>query len=196
MKKILSILFIFIIIISFTGCTKSKTVPKENDNLSNEPTTTKSIVLYFSATNNTKEVAQKIKNITDSDITEIIPKQKYTSEDLNYNNDNCRANKEQNSNTSRPEIANTLKLDNYQTIYLGYPIWWGKEPKIILTLLDNYNLEGKTIIPFCTSGGSSIETSVNNIRNYNPKLNVLEGKKFNPNDSEETIKNWLQTLDK
>ena len=84
MKKILSILFIFIIIISFTGCTKSKTVPKENDNLSNEPTTTKSIVLYFSATNNTKEVAQKIKNITDSDITEIIPKQKYTSEDLNY----------------------------------------------------------------------------------------------------------------
>lgn len=84
----------------------------------------KSAVIYFSATGNTKQIAEYISEITDSDIIEIIPKEEYTEADLSYNNDDCRANVEQNNSTSRPEISNTIEIDNYEIIYLGYPIWW------------------------------------------------------------------------
>ena len=161
----------------------------ENTNINN-----KSLVLYFSATNNTEQIAKYISEITSSDILEIIPKDGYTNEDLDYNNNNSRANREQNDENARPEISNKLDLENYDVIYLGYPIWWEEEPRIILTLLDNYNLENKTIIPFCTSGGSGIELSVSNIRNYNDKLNVLDGKKFDSSSSKEEVIIWLNSL--
>ena len=161
----------------------------ENTNINNT-----SLVLYFSATNNTEQIAKYISEITSSDILEIIPKDVYTNEDLDYNNNNSRANREQNDKNARPEISNNLDLENYDVIYLGYPIWWGEEPRIILTLLDNYNLENKTIILFCTSGGSGIELSVSNIRNYNDKLNVLDGKRFSPNSSKEEVITWINSL--
>ncbi len=164
----------------------------ENTNINNLGN--KSLVLYFSATNNTEEIAKYISEITSSDILEIIPKDAYTDEDLDYNNNNSRANREQNDKNARPEISNKLDLENYDIIYLGYPIWWEEEPRIILTLLDNYNLENKTIIPFCTSGGYGIELSVSNIRNYNDKLNVLDGKKFSPNTSKEEVITWINSL--
>lgn len=161
----------------------------ENTNINN-----KSLVLYFSATNNTEQIAKYISEITSSDILETIPKDVYTNEDLDYNNNNSRANREQNDKNARPKISNKLDLENYDVIYLGYPIWWEEEPRIILTLLDNYNLENKTIIPFCTSGGSGIELSVNNIRNYNNKLNVLDGKRFSSNSSKEEVITWINSL--
>lgn len=161
----------------------------ENTNINN-----KSLVLYFSATNNTEQVAKYISEITSSDILKIIPKDAYTNEDLDYNNNNSRANREQNDENARPEISNKLDLENYDIIYLGYPIWWEEEPRIILTLLDNYNLDNKTIIPFCTSGGSGIELSVSNIRNYNDKLNVLDGKRFSSNSSKEEVITWINSL--
>lgn len=161
----------------------------ENTNINN-----KSLVLYFSVTNNTEQIAKYISEITSSDILEIIPKDVYTNEDLDYNNNNSRANREQNDENARPEISNKLDLENYDIIYLGYPIWWEEEPRIILTLLDNYNLENKTIIPFCTSGGSGIELSVSNIRNYNDKLNVLDGKRFSSNSSKEEVITWINSL--
>ena len=164
----------------------------KNTNINN--TGNESLVLYFSATNNTEQIAKYISEITSSDILEIVPKDVYTNEDLDYNNSNSRANKEQNDENARPEISNKLDLENYDIIYLGYPIWWGEEPRIILTLLDNYNLENKTIIPFCTSGGSGIELSVSNIRNYNNKLNVLDGKKFDSSSSKEEVITWLNSL--
>ena len=164
----------------------------KNTNINN--TGNESLVLYFSATNNTEQIAKYISEITSSDILEIVPKDVYTNEDLDYNNSNSRANKEQNDENARPEISNKLDLENYDIIYLGYPIWWGEEPRIILTLLDNYNLENKTIIAFCTSGGSGIELSVSNIRNYNDKLNVLDGKKFDSSSSKEEVITWLNSL--
>ena len=96
----------------------------ENTNVNDS--NNKSLVLYFSATNNTEQIAKYISEITSSDILEIIPKDIYTDEDLDYNNDNSRANREQNDKNSRPEISNNLDLENYDIIYLGYPIWWGK----------------------------------------------------------------------
>lgn len=161
----------------------------ENTNINN-----KSLVLYFSATNNTEQIAKYISEITSSDILEIVPKDAYTNEDLDYNNNNSRANREQNNKNARPEILNKLDLENYDIIYLGYPIWWEEEPRIILTLLENYDLENKAIIPFCTSGGSGIELSVSNIRNYNDKLNVLNGKRFIPNTSKEEVITWINSL--
>mgnify|MGYP005788848177 FL=1 len=192
MKKIISILIIGIIIIILIICLFKK--ERTDMNIENTNINNKSLVLYFSATNNTEQIAKYISEITSSDILEIIPKDVYTNEDLDYNNNNSRANREQNDKNARPKISNKLDLENYDIIYLGYPIWWEEEPRIILTLLDNYNLENKTIIPFCTSGGSGIELSVNNIRNYNNKLNVLDGKRFSSNSSKEEVITWINSL--
>lgn len=159
-----------------------------NDNNMND----KSVVLYFSATGTTKKIAELIKDVTNSDIKEIIPKEKYTSNDLNYNNDNSRANIEQNDNNARPEIDSHIDISNYDIIYLGYPIWWGNVPKIILTLIENNNFEGKTIIPFCTSGGSGIEESISTLKTYN--LNIKNGKRFSSGTTKEDVSSWLNSL--
>lgn len=164
----------------------------KNDEKSGNNMNNKSVVLYFSATGTTKKVAELIREVTNSDIEEIIPRDKYTNEDLNYNNDNSRANIEQNDNNARPEIASNIDISNYDVIYLGYPIWWGNVPKIILTLIENNNFEGKTIIPFCTSGGSGIEESVNTLKSYN--LNIKNGKRFSSGTDKEDVSSWINSL--
>ncbi len=186
-KTLLGLLIIFTLF-TITGC-GSKTT--NNSTPSNEiKEDSKSLVLYFSATGTTKSIAERIAKEANSDIIEIIPKEKYTSADLNYNSD-CRANREQNDSKARPEIENQIDITAYDTIFLGYPIWWGTNPKIILTLLDTYDFTGKTIIPFCTSGSTGISGSVSNLRNYNSKLTIKDGQRFSSNDSDESIKNFV-----
>ena len=181
MKKKIFYSFLIVSLLFMTvGCSKKNDVNNKQDVI-NKP-----VVIYFSATGTTKNIATRIADKLASDIIEIVPKEKYTSADLNYNSD-CRANREQNDSSARPEIENEINIDEYDTIYLGYPIWWGTNPKIILTLLDTYDFTGKTIIPFCTSGSTGIEGSVNNLRNYNSKLNIKDGKRFSSNDSDDTI---------
>ena len=117
---------------------------------------------------------------TGADIFEIIPTQVYTEEDLNYNDDNCRANKEQNDDTARPEISNDLSATTkYDIVYLGHPIWWGTVPRIIQTYLETYDLSNATIYTFCTSGGSSIDRSLSDLRAWYPTLNIVDGKRLN-----------------
>lgn len=157
--------------------------------------TGESVVIYFSATGNTERVAGYIQEITGSEIIEIIPADEYTSADLNYSDDDCRANQEQNDDSARPEIANEIDVDSYDTIYLGFPIWWGDVPKIILTFLDTYDLSGKTVIPFCTSGGSGISTSMNTLRNYNQNINWIDGEQFSSGASKNAIESWINSLD-
>ena len=149
-------------------------------------------VIYFSATGNTKKVAEYIKETAGGDLIEIIPKDEYTDNDLDYNNKNSRCTKEQNDTSARPEIANNINTDSYDVIYLGYPIWWGDAPRIILTFLDKANLSGKTVIPFCTSGSSGIETSVNNFKSNYKNINWLAGKRLSISQSEVT--NWVNSL--
>ena len=192
-KKIVLSLLVLLALFTITGCgTKNETTNNSNsNNSSNEiKENSKSVVLYFSATGTTKSIAERIATQSNSDIIEIIPKEKYKSEDLNYNSD-CRANREQNDSKARPEIENTIDITKYDTIYLGYPIWWGTNPKIILTLLDKYDFTGKTIIPFCTSGSTGISNSVGDLRNYNSKLNIKDGKRFSSNDSDDVIKDFI-----
>ena len=186
-RKIIISLFILISAFLITGCKKEDEHIKNNDELKEN---SKSVVLYFSATGTTKKIAERIAKESNSDIIEIIPKEEYKKEDLDYNN-NCRANREQNDSKARPEIKNAIDISKYDTIYLGYPIWWGTNPKIILTLLDTYDFTNKTIIPFCTSGSTGISGSVNDLRSYNNKLNIKDGKRFSSNDSDEIIKDFI-----
>lgn len=161
---------------------------KEKDNTNQNK---KVAIIYFSATGTTKTVAQYIQKETNGDLIEIIPQDKYTDIDLNYNNNNSRSNKEQNDFKARPEIANQIDVSTYNTIYLGFPIWWGDVPKIILTFLDTYNLNGKTVIPFCTSHSSGISGSLSTLENYNKNINWQDGKRFSSSFKNE-ISNWIK----
>ena len=130
---------------------------KANHENSITPTGNDSIVIYFSRTNNTERIAEFIIEETSSASYEILAKVPYSNEDINYNNSNSRANKEQNDPTARPEIgSDMINLTEYEVIYLGYPIWWGQAPKIMYTFVESYDLSGKTIVPFCTSASSGI----------------------------------------
>lgn len=158
-----------------------------------ESNNSKVAVIYFSATKTTETIAEYISEELGANLIEIEPKQPYTSEDLNYNTD-CRANKEQNDESSRPEISNVINVDDYDVIYLGYPIWWGTNPKIILTFLDSYNLNGKTVIPFCTSGGSGISQSERDLASYNGNINWISGRGFSSSSTKSDVSSWLNSL--
>lgn len=188
MKKIILYIVVFVIVFTITGCSDKKESTDTNFVNSNN----NSVVLYFSATGTTKKIAERIADKLNSDIIEIVPKEEYKDEDLDYNSD-CRANREQNDSTARPEIKNKIDISKYDTIYLGYPIWWGTNPKIILTLLDSYDFTGKTIVPFCTSGSTDITGSVEALRNYNSKLNIKDGKRFSSSDSDEVITKFINS---
>ena len=194
MKKLILSLFVILTLFTITACKKEEKKEEQNNNNQEQKeevkTNDNSVVLYFSATGTTKKIAERIADKSGSDIIEIVPKEEYKSEDLNYNSD-CRANREQQDSKARPEIKNTIDLSKYDTIFLGYPIWWGTNPKIILTLLDTYDLTNKTIIPFCTSGSTGIEGSINDLRNYNSKLNIKDGKRFSSSDSDEVIMEFI-----
>lgn len=171
---------------------------KEEDNTKENETdstnnTSKVGIIYFSATGNTEKVAKYIKEETKGDLIEIIPKEKYTSEDLSYNND-CRANREQQDENTRPEIENDIDITKYDTIFLGYPIWWGDVPKIILTFIDNNNLNGKTVIPFCTSGSTGISQSQSTLKEYNKNMKLLDGKRFSSSANQEEVSAWIKGL--
>jgi len=125
-----------------------------------EPETSKTLIIYFSCTGTTKRAAEKIQTaLPDAELQEIIPAQPYTAEDLEYYTD-CRADREQNDDSARPEIAGDIEnLDQYDTVFLGYPIWHGRAPRIIQTFLESYDFSGKTVIPFCTSHSSPYSDS-------------------------------------
>lgn len=182
MKKRYLILFLSLILVGlFTGCNKDpqhNDVDDQQDELDQPKPQKDSCVVYFSATNQTKKVAEKIAETIESDIYEIVPATLYTSSDLNYSDSNSRATQEQNNPNARPEIKNEIPVEEYQRVYLGYPIWWGTLPKIIYTFCDRYDLENVTIIPFCTSGSTGISTSVADLKKLEPKANILDGKRF------------------
>ena len=135
------------------------------------------LIVYFSATGTTKSAAKKIKKATGGKLYQIKAAEPYTSEDLDYNNENCRANKEQNNENARPGISGKVKnIRKYDLIFVGFPIWWGKEPMIIRTFLESYNLEGKKVVTFCTSGGSGISGSTDGIKTAAKGAEVIEGK--------------------
>ena len=152
-------------------------------------------VVYFSATGTTKGIARKIAGVLAAETFEIIPKEAYSSDDLDYNEDSCRANQEMNDESSRPGIENDLSaVKEFDRIYIGYPIWWGTAPRIIQTFLDTNDLSGKTVYLFCTSGGSGIEQSVRDLQKLYPDVKIVSGERFEAGASEDEVKDWLDEL--
>ena len=151
------------------------------------------LVVYFSATGTTKGVAEQIASVTGADTYEILAAQTYTADDLNWNDQNSRTTLEQNDKSVRPAIGSeTISLDGYSTIYIGYPIWWGEEPRIMDTFVESYDFSGKTMIPFCTSGGSGIGASGANLAANAGSGNWLEGARLS---SSSDIAGWIEGME-
>lgn len=152
------------------------------------------LVVYFSATGTTKAVAEQIAAITDADLYEIKAAQEYTEADLNWHDSSSRTTLEQN-NSVRPEISSEdISLEGYTTIYIGYPIWWGEEPRIMDTFVERYDFDGMTLIPFCTSSSSGIGRSGQNLADNAGSGNWLEGKRFGAGASEDELRDWIHNL--
>ena len=198
MKKLLASILAVMLVLAMTSCSGGNSGASGDDQAAQQNTDVRSIVVYFSCTGNTKAVAEEVAAQTGSELHEIVPEEPYTEEDLNYNNDNCRANIEMNDPESRPAISNTIEnFSEYDTIYIGYPIWWGSLPRIMNTFLDTYDFSGKTIVPFCTSGSSSISQSVSVIREAEPEAQIKKGLQISSagaDDSSYEVRKWLEEI--
>ncbi len=151
------------------------------------------LVVYFSATGTTKGVAEKIAAITDADLYEITAAEPYSAEDLNYNDQNSRTTKEQNDKSARPEIGSeALDLSGYKTVYLGFPIWWGEEPRIMDSFVEGCSFDGIAVIPFCTSSSSGIGRSGPNMEALAGSGTWLDGKRFSGGASEAELRSWIE----
>lgn len=155
----------------------------------------KVLVAYFSATNTTEGVAEHIADGLHADLYEIVPEEPYTDADLDYHDNNSRTTIEMNDPDIRPAIQGSVEdMEQYDVVFLGYPIWWGDAPRIISTFMESYDFSGKTVIPFCTSGGSGIDSSVSNLEKLTEGAEWLTGKRLNGSDSEETVMEWVDGL--
>ena len=160
-----------------------------------EPESSKVLVVIFSRTGHTKPLAEYIAEDLNADLYEIEAKVPYTDDDIKYYT-NCRADREQNDPSARPEIAGELPdVTGYDTVFIGYPIWHGQAPKIIYTFLEGVDLSGKTIIPFCTSHSSPLGTSAENLHPLAPDAAWMEGRRFAIGTTAGEISEWVKSLD-
>lgn len=140
----------------------------------------KTLVAYFSASGVTERAAKEIAGAVDADLYEILPTQPYTDADLDWTDKKSRSTAEMNDPACRPEIAGTVEnMEQYDTVFVGFPIWWYVEPRIVDTFLESYDFSGKTVIPFATSGGSGIGGAEKSLREHCPKANWKQGKLVN-----------------
>jgi len=186
MKRITSILAL-VAVIMMTACAQNK--QKETTGMEK-----KTLVAYFSATGTTAKAAKLLAEVADADLFEIQPEQPYTDADLNWQDKNSRTSVEMADKSSRPAIKNRVEnMDQYDVVYVGYPIWWYIAPTIINTFVEQYNLEGKTVIPFFTSGGSGAGETMKYLRPSAPKANWKEPKSLNQMDKD-GIQKWVESL--
>ncbi len=217
MKKVFSILMVLTLVFSLAACssntneeeTSSSTqesstqssVTTEKQNPSSEPadepsdeTGTKSLVVYFSWSGNTENVAKSIQSQTDSDIFEIVPATPYSDD---YDTVVDLAQEEQRNN-ARPAISGSIEnIDQYDVVYVGFPNWWGDMPMILYTFFDTYDLSGKTVALFCTSGGSGLSNTVNEVEELEPNATVTEGLHIgsgSSSDPDDAVSEWLSEI--
>ena len=150
----------------------------------------KILVAYFSASGVTKGVAQRLAKVAGADLFEIRPAVPYTQADLNWTDKKSRSSVEMNGPLSLPEIAEMLpNMADYDTVFVGYPIWWYVAPHIINTFVESYDLSGKTLVAFATSGGSGIGKTVEELKKLYPDANWKDGKLLN-NISDKELVDW------
>ena len=219
MKKAIVILLSLTMILGLTACgnsasktkqpsTEDTSVESKADTESAETSTNmentdnqdaqehKILVAYFSATGTTKGVAEHIANGLNADIYEIVPEEPYTDADLDYNDNNSRTTIEMNDPDARPAISGSVEnMEQYDIVFIGYPIWWGEAPRIVSTFVESYDFSGKTIVPFCTSGGSDIGSSATSLEQLTNGATWLDGRRINGSDSQDTVMEWVNSLD-
>ncbi len=190
MKKI----FIFFVSILFiTACNAKPNTQEVKQPMAKNQ---KVLVAYFSATGTTKKVAQNLAKAVNADIYEIKPLTPYTSADLNWHDSNSRSSVEMNDKSARPEIAeDNFSVKDYDTVLLGFPIWWGTAPRIINTFLEKQDFANKKIIIFATSGSSSIGNTDKDLKpSISSSAKIIKGKTLNGNPSVEELTEWVKTL--
>jgi len=152
---------------------------------------TKALVAYFSPTGTTKKVAERLAGAIGADLFEIEATPHYTSGDLDWRNKRSRSSLEMEDTSSRPPIAGTVdKMDAYDVVFVGFPIWWYREPSIIDTFIEAYDFSGKTVVPFATSGGSGIGNSGRNLQALAPEAKVEKGERFSSNVAAGELSAW------
>lgn len=183
MKRVVIILAV-LLTISFSACSKNK----------QERNMEKVLVVYFSASGVTEEVARQLAEVTSGDLHKIQPEQPYTAADLDWTNKQSRSSLEMNDKNSRPSISDKVQnMEEYNVVYVGFPIWWYTAPTIINTFIESYDFKGKTVIPFATSGGSSIKKACQDLKAAYPNINWREGKLLN-NASKKELEEWTKSM--
>ena len=153
------------------------------------------LVAYFSASGTTARAAQNLARAIDADLFEIVPEQPYSSADLNWNNSSSRSSVEMNDDACRPGVSSMVDhMESYDTVFVGFPIWWYVEPRIIDTFLESYNFEGKTIVPFATSGGSGLGKAPQRMQTITKGSTVKPGKMLNGHQSAESLRLWVSEM--
>lgn len=182
-----------LILLSVVGMVTATDAQQRQD-MSKGKSNFKILVAYFSATGTTAQAAKKLANATGGDLYAITPAKSYTSADLDWNDKQSRSSVEMNDPKSRPEIKGKKEnIADYDVIFIGYPIWWDLAPRIVNTFIESHDLKGKTIIPFATSGGSSLAGSAAALKKAYPSLNWKEGRLLNRAD-EKNIRAWIDKL--
>lgn len=180
-----------------TGVTEQTAVPdkKEVNTRSDTAEGSQILVAYFSVTNNTKGVAQKLADGLGADLYEIVPEQPYTDEDLDYGNSKSRTSVEMEDPDVRPAISGTVEnMDQYDVVLIGYPIWWGEAPRIMSTFIESYNFSGKTLAAFCTSASSGFGNSDSALRSAASGAAWLNGQRFSAGASADDVLDWVDSL--
>ena len=199
MKKLVSILALALMLGACQNTAQNNNTAADGDAGASDSTAKTTLVAYFSASEAhiTAQVAKTLAEACDADVFEIVPEQVYTAEDLDWRNEQSRSTIEMKDSTARPAVASKVEnMAQYNTIYVGFPIWWYTAPRIINTFLEQYDLTGKTIIPFATSGGSDMGKSGEDLQKASaPAANwILPGKVLNGNPPVDSLKTWIATL--
>ena len=216
MKKILSILLALVLVFSFAACSNNsdnsastansttstpagkQSTDESSDNNTDSTSNSKILVVYYSATGSTKAVAETIADTTGADLFEITPVDPYTSDDLNWTNDNSRVSVEHNDESKRDVPLTKTTPDNwadYDTVFIGYPIWWGIAAWPVNNFVEGNDFTGKTVIPFCTSSSSGLGQSGDLLADMAGTGNWQDGERFSSGASSSKVESWVNGLD-
>lgn len=153
----------------------------------------KALVAYFSASGVTAKLAERLADAIGADLSEIDPTVRYTSADLDWRNKQSRSSVEMNDRSCRPEINRTVDdMAQYDVVFVGFPVWWYREPSIIDTFMEAYDFSGKTVVPFATSGGSGIGDSAANLQMLAAGAKIATGRRFDANTSADKLADWAK----
>lgn len=198
MKRIFMITMLLVLSFGCLACGQSAENAKASDVSKSDvkaesSNSSNTLVVYFSQTGTTAEIGNTIADILKADKYEVKAEKPYTKEDLNYNDSSTRATVEQRDSSARPEIKGELPdLSKYDTVYIGYPIWWGQAPKIMYTFVEKCDLSGKKIVPFCVSAQSDIGDSARILEEVSKgKADWREGRRFSAGASKDAISKWV-----